>query len=112
MSCNLDLAKRLRLATAAAAGVAGSVTIGIAQSQLARPPVFEVASVRANKAEDTRRPGMQLLPGGRFVLTNCPLLIVIASAYNVPFPSPRLRGGPDWIRSDLKKSVQTILSHG
>ena len=86
----------LLLATAGAA----AITMGVAWSQSPRPPAFEVASVRASKAEDPRRIGMQFLPGGRFVATNMPLLIVIAVAYNVPFQSPRLSGGPDWIRSD------------
>jgi len=92
----LDFAKRLLPATAGAA----AITMGIAQSQVARPPAFEVASVRASKTEDFRRIGMQFLPGGRFVTTNLPVLFVIATAYNVPFQSPRLSGGPDWIRSD------------
>ena len=63
------------------------------------PPSFAAASVRAT-APDDRRFGMQFLPGGRLEMTNLPLQIIIAIAYNLPFQSPRLTGGPAWIRSD------------
>jgi uncharacterized protein (TIGR03435 family) len=67
--------------------------------QEATPPwTFEAASVKPNKSE--ARPGIQFLPGGRFTSTNMPLQILIASAYNLPFQSIRLSGGPDWIRSE------------
>ena len=59
---------------------------------------FEAASVKPNKS--ATRPGMQFLPGGRFTATNMPLFMLIASAYDVPFQSVRLSGGPDWIRSE------------
>jgi uncharacterized protein (TIGR03435 family) len=65
---------------------------------LAEPLGFEVASVKANKSTD--RPGLQVLPSGRLVINNLPLAVIIATAYNVPFQSNRLSGGPDWIRSD------------
>jgi uncharacterized protein (TIGR03435 family) len=65
-----------------------------------KPVAFEVASVKLNKATD-RRIGMEFLPGGRLVITNVPLFIIIAHAYHVPFQSsPRLSGGPDWIRAE------------
>jgi uncharacterized protein (TIGR03435 family) len=63
-----------------------------------RPLSFEVASVRPNKS--TTRPGLQFLPGGRFTATNLPLFVLIATAYDVPFQSVRLSGGPDWTRSE------------
>lgn len=63
-------------------------------------PAFEVASVKASK-QDSRRVGMEFLPGGRFVTTNYPLFVTIAAAYGVPFQSSgQLAGGPDWIRSE------------
>jgi uncharacterized protein (TIGR03435 family) len=71
-----------------------------AQSQPAPPLAFEVASVKPNKSGDNRRPGLDYLPGGRFSAVNVPLYIIIAIAYNVPFQSSRLSGGPDWTRSE------------
>jgi uncharacterized protein (TIGR03435 family) len=65
----------------------------------AAPLAFEVASVKANKSTDVR-PGLQVLPSGRLVITNIPLLIIVATAYDVPFQSNRLSGGPEWLRSD------------
>ena len=62
------------------------------------PLAFEAASVKPNKS--ATRPGMQFLPGGRFTATNMPLQLLIASAYDVPFQSVRLSGGPNWIRSE------------
>ena len=62
-------------------------------------PAFEVVSVKTTPPGESRRVGLQFQPGGRFVATNCPLLMIIATAYNVPFQSQRLTGGPDWIRS-------------
>ena len=63
------------------------------------PLAFEVASVKANKSTDVR-PGFQVLPSGRLVITNVPLLLIVAQAYDVPFQSNRLSGGPEWLRSD------------
>ena len=71
-----------------------------AQAQPAAAMAFEVTSVKPNTSADPRRIGMEFLPGGRFVATNLPLLMIIATAYDVPFQSARLSGGPDWIRSE------------
>ena len=85
-------AKKLLLLPAAVTLVAA------AQSQ---PPLaFEVASVKPNKSEDHRRGGMQSTPGGRFSATNIPLYALITVAYNLPFQSNRLSGGPEWIRTE------------
>src|SRR5258706_15871063 len=73
--------------------------LGALPIQAQSGPAFEVISVSATKADDMRRFGMQFLPGGRFVATNSPLLMMVSTAYNVPFQSPRLIVGPDWIRS-------------
>jgi uncharacterized protein (TIGR03435 family) len=78
--------------------LAAMVSIGVYAQP--KPTAFEVASVKLNKAND-RRIGIEFLPGGRLVITNVPLLIIIAHAYRVPFnSSPRLSGGPDWIRAE------------
>src|SRR5579864_7619303 len=86
------LRQGLLLATAAIAAAAHIP----AQPQ---PLAFEVASVKPSKPED-RRMGMQFLPGGRLLVTNIPLRAIIAVAYNVPFQSSRLIGGPGWIGSE------------
>jgi uncharacterized protein (TIGR03435 family) len=62
------------------------------------PLTFEVASVKPHNASD-RRMGTQFLPGGKFSATGVSLQAVISTAYDLPFQSPQLSGGPDWIRS-------------
>jgi uncharacterized protein (TIGR03435 family) len=76
--------------------------IGVLSAPLLRPAplAFEVASVKANKSADRGPAGMQVLPSGRLVVTNIPLMMIIATAYDVPFQGGRLTGGPDWIRSE------------
>jgi uncharacterized protein (TIGR03435 family) len=59
---------------------------------------FEVASVKQNKTNS--QGGFQVLPSGRLVIANAPLVMIITTAYGLPFQSNRLSGGPDWIRSD------------
>jgi uncharacterized protein (TIGR03435 family) len=70
----------------------------------AQPPAsnlkFEVASVKQNKSEDFRNIGMREMPGGKISYANVPLHILIGIAYDVPFQSSRLTGGPDWIRRE------------
>ena len=42
---------------------------------------------------------MQFLPGGRLTVRDIPLIVLIQAAYDLPpTDSPRLTGGPDWIR--------------
>jgi uncharacterized protein (TIGR03435 family) len=79
--------------------VIGASTI-CAQSQPATPQAFAVASVKPNKTADMRSMRMNFLPGGRFTATNLPLRLIIVTAYNLPFQSMRLSGGPDWINSE------------
>jgi uncharacterized protein (TIGR03435 family) len=98
MTHKLNSGNRLLLATLIL-GVACTTRIR-AQPQPAVPLAFEVASVKLNTSGDNRRIGMQFLPGGRFTATNVPLFLIVATAYNVPFQSPRLSGGPDFVRSD------------
>ena len=102
----LEFGKKLLLSAAGMLVVTTPVIVGVvnaplirAQSQSAAPVAFEVASVKANKSED-RRMGMQSTPGGRFTATNLPLYLLITVAYNLPFQSNRLSGGPEWIRSE------------
>ena len=60
--------------------------------------VFEVASVKPNASQDFRSNGFQFSPGGRFTITNTPVIMIIAIAWNVPFQSSRLMGVPSWLR--------------
>jgi uncharacterized protein (TIGR03435 family) len=81
------------------AGMGGWWNAARAEQQLK----FEVASVKANVSSDRRGVPPQLQANGRFVATNVPLEILIAIAYDVPFQSfgtPRLSGGPEWLRSE------------
>jgi uncharacterized protein (TIGR03435 family) len=104
---NLNVGKKLLLTVAGMATVTAPIAIGVlnapqirAQSQPATPLAFEVASIKPNKSADWRGQRIQFTPGGRFSVVNLPLDVIIAIAYNVPFQSARLTGGPDWARSD------------
>ena len=61
-------------------------------------PRFEVASVKPNNSRDMRRMGYDF-KGGRLVANSLPLQVLIGVAYDLPFQSDRISGGPDWIRS-------------
>jgi uncharacterized protein (TIGR03435 family) len=88
-----------QLAIAALFGIGNTLNI---QAQSTTSPAFEVASVKPNKSGDLRNRQMQSLPGGRLVIKNIPLRMIVARAYNVPpFNAPwRLAGGPEWINSE------------
>lgn len=64
------------------------------------PLKFEVASIKQDQADDPRQFHFpEFLPGGRFV-ADAPLRVIVATAYDLsPFQSPRLSGGPDWIKN-------------
>jgi uncharacterized protein (TIGR03435 family) len=69
-------------------------------AQRQSPLAFEVTSVKPNGSQDFRSTGFQFSPGGRFTVTNTPVIMIIAIAWNVPFQSSRLTGAPDWLRSE------------
>ena len=85
------MTRRIALAIVSLAAVAGQIE---AQTR----PAFAVTSVKPTQP-DARGINLQFLPGGRLVITGFPLHIIIAIAYNLPFQSSRLTGGPDWVRS-------------
>jgi len=102
---NMDFGRKLLLTAAGLAAIAAPIVIGMmdasplrAQAPTARL-AFEVASVKHNTSTDPRTMRMQTLPGGRFV-ASIPLIFVITTAYNLPFQSDRLTGGPDWLRTE------------
>jgi bla regulator protein BlaR1 len=108
VTLNLTFGKKLLLAAAGMAAVALPIMIGIldlpigrAQSQARKPIAAEVVSVKRNTSEDVRSMGMSRgEPGGKLTIRGVPLYIIIARAYQVGFQSPRLSGGPEWIRSE------------
>ena len=77
---------------------------------------FEAVSIKPYKPVNSGRGGdlyaPMLLQGGRF-RSRAPLITVIGAAYDVPFfgPTPRISGGPDWIRSaDLVYEIEATPS--
>ena len=68
-----------------------------------RLPSFEVASVKQNTSGDSRM-RMVTQPGGRLVVTNAPLLGLIATGFSVADSQAMIRsrvlGGPSWIDSE------------
>lgn len=66
-----------------------------------KPLAFDVASIKQNRSADFLREEIHFLPGGRFIAKNVVLLYLITEAYDLPFVTTRLEGGPQWIRSDL-----------
>jgi uncharacterized protein (TIGR03435 family) len=102
---NLGLGRKLLLAAAGLAAVAGPVAIGLvnapqsrAQSQAgaATLPAFEVASVKQNKSAQR---GYSLPPAknGKFTARNISLKLLMTEAYHVP--EFQISGGPDWLDS-------------
>jgi len=59
---------------------------------------FDVASIKPAPKNLIAGERLQFLPGGRFVAQNTPLCMLITAAYNLPPQSPRISGGPNWIR--------------
>lgn len=84
----------IRLGLAALA-IASCVT---AQNKTA--PAFAAASIKKNHSTGPGFLGMEFLPGGRLRIQGMPLYMIVAQAYNVPFQSERLSGGPEWIWGD------------
>ena len=104
MAHNLNFAKKLLMGTAA---VAAPILIGVmqtprleAQSLPETRLAFEVASIKLNKSEGPGKFGVAVHPGGKLTAVGTPVYMLIANAYNVSFQSPRLAGGPQWIRSE------------
>src|SRR4029450_8714123 len=60
----------------------------------AKPPAFEVASVKPNTS-GAGRVLMMPQPGGRLNLVNVPLRLMIRNAYRVQ--DFQIVGGPDWL---------------
>ena len=76
-----------------------------AEPETAQEPSFEVASVKRSSS-DRSGGTFQVLPGGRFNVTNLPLNRLIARAYGIPIY--RVLGGPEWIDADRFDIVATF----
>ncbi len=62
---------------------------------------FDVASVKPTANGGPMSPTRFMVsPDGRLTVTNMPLHLLIARAWNLPPQSKRLSGGPEWVRSD------------
>jgi uncharacterized protein (TIGR03435 family) len=101
----LRLGGKLVLASAALAAAAVPLIVAItcparAQSTAANTGAFEVVSIKPNTDPNSRAIGWDTHAGGRFHATGLPIKLLIAAAYNVPFQSQRLAGGPDWLMAD------------
>jgi uncharacterized protein (TIGR03435 family) len=116
---SLTFGKKLLLAAAGMAAVATPIIIGAldlpvgrAQSQPAKPIRAEVVSVKRNTSEHPRSFGnIHGEPGGRLIVRGAPLYFVIAMAYHIPIQSPRLTGGPEWIRSE-RYDIEALAENG
>lgn len=69
-----------------------------AQPHTAASLSFDVASIKPSPKNLAGGERLRFLPGGRFVAENTPLCMLITAAYNLPPQSPRISGGPNWIR--------------
>ncbi len=108
VASRLGLGRKLLLAVAGVAAVAGPISFGLmhvtpsraAQSPAPAPspaPTFDVASVKPSKPGGI---GMRIMsqPGGRFTATNISLKALIHFAYEVQ--DFQISGGPAWLDSD------------
>ena len=127
----LDLGRKLLLAAAGLAALAGPVLFGVAHAPLVLaqskpgtpPPAFEVASIKPDKSGDGRVM-FRITPGGRVECSNVSPKVLITMAYDLK-PN-QLTGGPNWIDSEryditakasgpdnpdqLKVMMQTLLA--
>jgi uncharacterized protein (TIGR03435 family) len=73
---------------------------------LSASPSFETATVTPNSSPNMAGAQMQVLPGGKVVIKNVPLLMIVAAAWDIPFQSPRLTGGKEW--AELRETKYDI----
>ena len=95
--CLLGAAGAVALAAPIAVGVVDAPRLLAQQAAADSDTSFEVASVKANKS-GSMQTMMQAQPGGRLVLTNATLRMLIRNAYHVQ--DFQITGGPDWLNSD------------
>ena len=75
-------------------------------------PAFDVASVKPNVSGEANG-GSQVLPGGRFVATNAPVMLLLVAAYRMP--ASLIVDGPGWIRTqryDVNAKAEDVPDAG
>lgn len=76
-------------------------------------PAFEVASVRPNNSVGFRNAQFQFLPGGRLVIRNEALSMIVTAAFNLPLQSSRFAGGPEWEHAANEKyDIEAVAPAG
>jgi uncharacterized protein (TIGR03435 family) len=63
-------------------------------------PTFEVAFIRPSNPQESGG-AVQFLPGGRFVVSNCPLNFIVQQVYGLS--DFQITGGPKWISDGASK---------
>jgi bla regulator protein blaR1 len=72
-----------------------------AQTATEKPLEFEIATVKPSSAQAKDfGVGMDIQPGGLVKMVNVPAYMLVEFAYDVPYQSPRMSGGPDWARTE------------
>jgi uncharacterized protein (TIGR03435 family) len=101
--------KKLLLATAGIALVAAPVAHGMRTAmpvtvqtqtvgQADQSAGFEVASIKPSQSSDDRLMSLRIQPGGRLIITNAPLRVMIRNAYRLQ--DFQIVEGPDWVGND------------
>jgi bla regulator protein blaR1 len=91
---DLNFARKAALIVAGIFALAAPVALGILRAQ-APPPAFDAASIRP---ADQKQPLDFRISGGRLVVTNQTLEILVRQAYNVKYY--QITGGPSWFNAD------------
>jgi uncharacterized protein (TIGR03435 family) len=76
------------------------MTCPVVFAQQSNPAAFETASIKPHNPNDPRDQGLQFFPSGRLTAVEIAVRSLIAAAYELPLPSRRLSGGPNWINSE------------
>ena len=85
----------------ASAQGAGAESVARAGAGPEKPLAFEVATVKPSSAQSKDfGVGMDIQPGGLVKMVNVPVSMLVEFAYDVPYQSPRMSGGPDWARTE------------
>jgi hypothetical protein len=109
--------KKLVLVTIGMIAVAAPILISVfgaqsvsAQSEPAGRSAFAAASIHENTAARGDM-NLQFLPGGKFTGRRMTLAMLVAAAYDLPFQSPRLTGGSEWVY-DTRFDIQAASEEG